>query len=110
MPHPPGLHWLLLDDDRQLRRKTYIGYDDRGTPRGAHVEQEVDPILEQNALLRSVNDGRKWGDYKPAASMPLTAYEKLGMQDAINARDRKYISKILNDGDYSKFRTSDGKV
>jgi hypothetical protein len=108
--HPPGLHWVLLEEDHEIKRKTYVGYDDQGHPRGAHVEQEVDPILEQNAITRSFNDGRKWGDYKPAASIPLTLFEKLGMQDAISSRDRRYISKVLNDGDYSKLRTSDGKV
>lgn len=110
MPHPPGLHWVLFDDDIELKRKTWIGYDERGQPRGAHVEQEVDPILEANALMRSMNQGRKWGDYKPAASIPLTLMEKWGMQDAFNAHDRKYISKRLNDGDFAKLRTSEGKV
>ena len=110
MDHPPGLPWVLLEDDTELQRKTYVGYDEQGQPRGAHVVQEVDPILEQNGLLRSFNDGRKWGDYKPSASIPLTLFEKLGLQDAINSRDRRYLSKILNDGDYSKLRTSDGKV
>ena len=108
--HPPGLHWVLFEDDCEMMRKTYIGYDDKGIPRGAHVEQEIDPILKQNALTRSVNQGQKWGDYKPSASIPLTLYEKLGMGDAIKSRDRRYLSKILNDGDYSKLRTSEGKV
>lgn len=112
MDHPPGLHWVLLEEDPEIKRKTYVGYDDQGHPRGAHVEQEVDPILAANARLRSLNAGRtKWGDgYKPSASIPLTLFEKLGMQDAISSRDRKYISKVLNDGDYSKLRTSEGKV
>lgn len=110
MQHIPGLHWVVLEHDPEIKRTTYVGYDDKGIPRGAHVEQEVDPILEQNALLRSANAGRKWGDYKPSASIPVTLFEKLGMQDAITAKDRKFISKVLNDSDYSKFRTSDGKV
>jgi hypothetical protein len=110
MQHPPGLHWVLLEEDPEIKRKTYVGYDDKGRPRGAHVEQEVDAILEQNTRLRSFNAGQKWGDYKPTASIPLTLFEKLGMQDAISSQDRKYISKVLNDGDYAKLRTSDGKV
>ena len=112
MDHPPGLHWVLLEHDPELKRKTYVGYDDQGHPRGAHVEQEVDAILEHNAAMRSFNAGRAFkGDaYKPAASIPLTLMEKLGMGDAIASRDRRFISKILNDSDYAKFRTSDGKV
>jgi len=110
MQHPPGLNWVLLEHDIELQRKTYVGYDDKGVPRGAHVEQEVDPILAQNARTRSANAGQKWGDYKPGASIPLTLFEKLGLQDAISSRDRRYISKILNDSDYEKLRTSEGKV
>lgn len=108
--HPPGLHWVLLEGDPAIKRKTYVGYDNAGIPRGAHVEQEVDPILEANAVLRGMNAGKKWDTYKPAASIPLTMFEKLGMQDAINAKDRRFISKVLNNSDYAKFRTSDGKV
>lgn len=111
MNHPPGLHWVLLEHDTELQRKTYVGYDDKGIPRGAHVEQEADAIMAANAKLRSHNLGRRgWGDYKPAASIPLTMFEKMGLQDAINAKDRKFISKVLNDSDYANFRTSDGKV
>jgi len=93
-----------------MKRKVYVGYDDKGMPRGAHTEQEVDPILEANSVLRGMNTGKKWDTYKPAASIPLTMFEKLGMQDAITAKDRKFISNVLNVSDYAKFRTSDGKV
>jgi len=110
MSHPPGLHWVLFDDDREIGRRTYIGYDDKGNPRGAHVEQEADKIIEQNARTRSFNDGRKWGDYKPVASVPLTLFEKAGLSEAVQAGDRRFLSKVLNDSDYSKFRTSEGKV
>jgi hypothetical protein len=108
--HPPGLHWVLFDDDRELGRKTYIGYDERGKPRGAHVEQEVDAILDANQKLLSQRGTDRFGDYNLAARVPLTLMEKTGLGDAIAGGDRKYMSKVLNDSDNSKLRTSRGKV
>lgn len=108
--HPPGLHWVLFDDDREIGRKTYIGYDEKGQMRGAHVEQEVDAIFEANAEAVKLTDGKRFGEWNRAAGVPLTLMEKTGLGDAIAMGDRKYMSKILNDSDYSKLRTSRGKV
>lgn len=110
MQHIPGLHWVLFDDDREIGRKTYIGYDDHGNPRGAHVEQEIDAIIEANAEAEKLTHGRRFGEWNRAASVPLTLMEKTGLSEAISANDQRYISRILNDADYSRLRTSRGKV
>lgn len=108
--HPPGLHWVLFEDDKEMGRRVYIGYDDKGVPRGAHEEQDIDHILAANALAKNATDGRKFGEWNRAASVPLTFMQKTGLGDAINGQDRRYMSKILNNSDYSGFRTSRGKV
>ncbi len=108
--HPPGLHWVLFEDDREIGRKTYIGYDEKGNPRGAHVEQEIDAILEANQNILNQRGNDRFGDYSLAASVPLTFMEKTGLSDAISAGDRRYMSKLLNDPDHSKLRTSRGRV
>lgn len=104
------LHWLLLEDDPEIRRKVWVGYDNEGVARSAHVEQEVDDIIAQNAEAEKATHGARFSDYNRVASVPLTFIEKTGLDQAIDARDRRYLSKILNDSDFAKFRTSRGKV
>ncbi len=106
----PSLNWLLFDDDREIGRKVWLGYDEKGSFRAAHVEQEVDAILEANKMWADISAGTRFGEYNRVASVPLTFFEKTGLGDAVDAGDRRYISKILNDGDHSKLRTSRGSV
>lgn len=106
----PGLNWLLFDDDREIGRKVWLGYDEKGQFRAAHVEQEVDAILDANAEAEKATHGIRFGEYNRIASVPMTFMEKTGLGDAVDAGDRRFISKILNDSDYAGFRTSRGKV
>jgi hypothetical protein len=103
-------HRVLFDDDREIGRKVWLIFDDQGQMKGAHVEQEIDPILEANAEAEKATHGMRFGDYNRIASVPLTFFEKTGLGDAVDAGDRRYISKILNDSDNAGFRTSRGKV
>lgn len=117
---PPGLpkktrsrkladHRVLFDYDPEIGRTVWLIFDDRGNPCGAYVEQEVDDILAANAEAEKASHGR-FGDYNRVASMPLTMIEKTGLDQAIDSGDRKYLSKILNDADFKRFRTSRGRV
>jgi hypothetical protein len=105
-----GLHWRFFEYDAEIGRTVWIGYDDHGNPRGAHVEQEIDAILAENAELEKASHGHRFGEWNLAARAPLTFMEKTGLGEAIDAGDRRYMSKILNDSDHSKFRTSRGRV
>jgi hypothetical protein len=51
-----------------------------------------------------------WGGAAPPpASIPLNVYfEKFA--EARTNNDSRYIKKLLNDSDYSKFRTKEGKL
>lgn len=106
----PGLNWMLFDDDREIGRKVWLGYDEKGQFKAAHVEQEVDAILDANAEAEKQSHARRFGDYQRVASIPLTFMEKSGLGDAVDAGDRRFMSKVLNDSDHRKFRTSRGKV
>ena len=103
-------HRVFFDHDPEIGRTVWLVFDDQGRMRGAHVEQEVDAIIEANAIAEKATHGVRFGDYNRVASVPLTFLEKTGLSDAIDARDKKYISKTLNDSDHQKFRTSRGKV
>ena len=103
-------HRVLFDDDKEIGRKVWLVFDDKGNMKGAHVEQDVDHIIAANAEAEKATHGNKFGDYNRVASVPLTFFEKTGIGDAIDAGDKNYLSKVLNDPDYAKFRTSRGKI
>jgi hypothetical protein len=102
-------HRVFFAYDEDIGRTTWLVFDDKGNMKGAHVEQEVDAILEANAEMEKLTHATPFGDYRPLASVPLTFFEKTGLGDAIDAGDKRYLGKILNDGDFKKFRTSRGK-
>ena len=101
---------VFFEHDPEIGRTVWLIFDDKGQLKGAHVEQDVDAIVEANRRAEIETHGKRFGDYNRVASVPLTFLEKTGLGDAIDARDRKYISKVLNDSDNSGFRTSRGKV
>jgi len=101
---------VMFEHDPEIGRTVWLIFDDQGNMRGAHVEQEVDPILEANKMYADISAGMKFGDYNRIASVPVTFLEKTGLSEAIDAGDRRYLSKVLNDSDYQGFRTSRGSV
>lgn len=103
-------HKVLFDHDPEIGRTVWLVFNDRGEMVGAHVEQNIDAIIEANAAAEKETHGKRFGDYSRIASVPLTFLEKTGLDQAIDARDRKYLSKVLNDSDNRGFRTSRGKV
>lgn len=103
-------HRVFFDYDPEIKRTVWLVFDDKGQMKGAHVEQEVDAILEANAEAEKATHGVRFGDYNRVASVPLTFLERSGLDQAIDARDQRYISKVLNDADNRKFRTSRGRV
>lgn len=105
-----GEHRTFFEYDPELRRTTWLIFNDWGRLIGAHVEQEVDDILEANGEAEKLTQGQRFGEWNHAARVPLTLMEKTGLGDAISAGDRRFMSKVLNDSDNAKFRTSRGRV
>ncbi|RUW04045.1 MAG: hypothetical protein E5X94_00630 [Mesorhizobium sp.] len=103
-------HRVFFDHDPEIGRTVWLIFDDQGNLKGAHVEQEIDAILDANAEAEKASHGVRFGDYQRVASVPLTFFEKTGLGDAIDGGDKRYLSKVLNDSDNSRFRTSRGRV
>lgn len=103
-------HRVFFDHDPEIGRTVWLVFDDQGNLKGAHVEQEIDAILDANAEAEKASHGVRFGDYQRVASVPLTFFEKTGLGDAIDGGDKRYLSKVLNDSDNSRFRTSRGRV
>lgn len=103
-------HRVFFEHDPEIGRTVWLVFDERGQLKGAHVEQEVDDIIAANMEAEKLTHGQRFGEWNRAASVPLTFLEKTGLGDAIDAGDKRYVSKVLNDSDYLGFRTSRGKV
>jgi hypothetical protein len=103
-------HRVFFEHDPEIGRTVWLVFDERGNLRGAHVEQDIDAIVEANRISADISAGTRFGEYNRVASVPLTFLEKTGLDQAIDGGDRKYMSKVLNDSDYSGLRTSRGRV
>ncbi len=67
------------------------------------------PILDENQRTINDNAGKRFGDGKVVARIPMPLYfEKLA--EARREGDEKYIKKVLNDRDYSRLRTFPGTI
>jgi hypothetical protein len=82
---------------------------DLGTHIAVRTIYPSDDLMDLNAERRAENAGKKWGDGAVAASVPLNFYFQ-HMAEARQNGDSKYIKKLLNDSDFSKFRTKEGKL
>ncbi|MBB3997198.1 hypothetical protein [Aureimonas pseudogalii] len=71
----------------------------------------VDPILEANAEKRSETAGKRWGDGQIVASIPnALLYGDGYYAQARAAGDKPAMKKFLNDSDYAKLRTKEGRI
>lgn len=73
------------------------------------TETPVDDLLDANREDFNASEGLRFGDGRVMARLPLNVfYDKLA--EPMKQRDRKYLSKFLNDADNRAFRTFKGNV
>lgn len=104
--------WELLDTDLSQGRYTY-GYFDEGRLKAIRVDvptTALERLAFENGEAEKATHGQRFGDWNRIASVPLPLMDQLGLDTAVQMGDDKYVSKVLNDPDNSKFRTSRGKV
>lgn len=73
-------------------------------------QRNLDAIFTANNEAEAATNGRRFGDWNRIASVPHHLVYQNGLNEAIEQRDDRYISKVLNDADNRKFRTSRGRV
>lgn len=78
--------------------------------------QDVEPILDRNQALAN-HDDRGYSpsrELRRVASIPLTeimkVMKKVGKFQLTDPEVKVEIKRMLNDGDFAKFRTSPGRV
>ncbi len=100
-------NWELLSHDEALGRTVWRMYD--GEKVHYRTDYRVEKIIEDNKRHLLDSAGKPWGDWQRVASVPLnTFYDQLA--PAVEQDDQKHISKFLNNSDFAKFRTKEGRV
>jgi hypothetical protein len=105
----PGPDWRLLGFDPETGKTAWMLLQDDGVTLKVHTVMPVDGMLEENAQMRSMDSGNWAGDVHMVSRMPIHLWQRL-VAPAVQQDDQKYVSKILNDSDYAKFRTKSGRV
>lgn len=100
--------WTLFDRDPLTGREIYMMLD--GDKTHWRIDMPIDGLADANAEAEKATHGMRFGEWNRVASVPLNVLEKNGLDLAIQMGDDRYVSKVLNDSDNAKFRTSRGKV
>ena len=101
--------WCLLCRDPQTGDTMW--FLDKGNGQYVYrLQQDVEPTLIRNKLLKDGTEGKAFGDYRMLGSVPDNIAEASGLNEAWKQKDKKFISKFFNDGDNAAFRASRGRV
>lgn len=105
------MSWSLFSEDALTGRKVWMSLDE-GPPGKTlwRIEMPIDGLADANAEAEKLTQGVRLPEWNRVASIPLNILEKTQLDTAIQMGDDKYVSKVLNDSDLSKFRTSRGRV
>lgn len=102
--------WELFEWDPVTGRTVWIMED--GDKTHVRTDYPVANLVRQNAEQRNMAQ-RGWsGDWHHIASTPLNLLhdESLGLIEALDQGDDKYLSRFLNDSDNAAWRTKEGRV
>jgi hypothetical protein len=100
--------WVLFDHDPEMGRTIWRLEQDGMVH--FRIDFEVAKTLEQNKADFNVAQTGWKGDYVKVASLPHNILHGSGFDEAINQRDKKFISRFLNDPDNRGWRTKPGRV
>jgi hypothetical protein len=100
--------WTLFDHDPELGRTIWHVHQD-GMDH-FRIDYDATKIIEQNKAEFNAAP-RDWkGDWHKVASMPHNVLHGSGFEEANQQRDKKWISRFLNDPDNRGWRTKPGRV
>lgn len=99
----------LFSHDPTFGVTKYWHYDESSDTSTIETYQDVEGLLERNNALRNSQTSLdRWGDGKIVASIPMTEYAQLLIDNKI--KDQAYMRKWLNHSDNRKHRTRLGRV
>lgn len=101
--------WTLFDSDIKRGKYTWVKYEPDGSTT-FRMDQHVDAILSRAAEQRSLSKKDWGGDWHHVASIPMSMLYGGEFSEAHKAGDMDYIANKLNDSDYSRLRTKEGRL
>lgn len=102
--------WRLIEYDPHTQiSEWWLMHDDEKTVTIRRIQHNTAAILEANKAERNANAGKRWGDGRKVATIPLLVFDKLGLNDAMANADNNYLRKVLNNSDYANLRTFEGR-
>jgi len=100
--------WVLMEHDPELGRSIWhLHQDGRDHFR---IDYPVGQLLEANKAEYNAADRSFKEDWVKVASLPHNILHDSGLDEAIQQRDKKFVSRFLNDSDNRAWRTKPGKV
>lgn len=107
-----GMYWdgdfFLVDWDDMTRRAVFL--KDEGDSWLVRTDYyAMDELVDHNADFAAADSGKKMGDWVRIASVPQYILDQHGIDDKLRQGDDKALSRFLNDGEFRKFRTREGK-
>ena len=101
--------FTFLDHDPATGITKYFRTNEDGSTT-IYARQDVEQLLETNKATFLEKQNAKLGDWVPLARFDDLTMQNLEVSKVLEQRDKRYLGKILNNGEYAKFRTSDLKV
>jgi hypothetical protein len=101
--------WQLLSDDPETGTRKWLMAIDENTM-VVKTESYIPSLLaEENAKLLVANEGKKWGDGKVFARVPM--HIKMGeLAEPTQQGDEKWLRRWYNDPDNRAWRIFPGRV
>jgi hypothetical protein len=101
--------FTFLDHDTETGITKYFRTNEDGSTT-IYARQDVEQLLETNQATFMEKQNSKLADWVPLARFDDLTMGNLEISKVLEQGDRKHLAKILNNGEYAKFRTSDLKV
>lgn len=96
-----------LDFDPATGISHTFHYDSETDQATITVDQDVSSILDANKEAFNAAPTR-WGEWSHVGSIPMSVYAELLRSGKLH--DQEYMTRWLNDGDHSRFRTRPGRI
>lgn len=104
----------VIWDNPVLGTVTHYDYDEAGDTVILETVQDVEPIVERNKQSLNDNAGRRFGDGKIVASIPMIMLMQLVQRGILSPQfavlDEKRFRAWLNDPENRHFRTFGGTI
>lgn len=100
--------WCLLCRDPQTGDT--IWFTDHGGKLVYRFQQDVEPTMLMNKIIKDGTEGKRFGDYNLIGSVPDHIAEASGLNEAWRQKDKKFFNRFFNDGDNAAWKGTRGRV